>query len=274
MNSLSRVLWLRRTNIFPSAIGNRLGTTTTAKVWPSVAIVGVGQLGAAVASNLLRHNVDLTLFDVAGPANIPAELQNDLAGASWSSSAKEAAQCSEVIITALPRPEHVTAAFSGDDGILAGMRPGATWIEHSTTDFENTAVIREKVEAKGAHAVEAPLTGGMQILREGKMVAFVGADPSVFEGTIAELIALSAPRMVRCGEFGHATIIKIFSNMLCAAHDVAIGETLCTARKAGLNMKLVGVLVGGCARGCASGCAGGCVCWWVCWWVSWWVCFA
>ena len=51
--------------------------------------------------------------------------------------------------------------------------------------------------------------------------------------------ALSAPRIVRCGEFGHATIIKIFSNILCAAHDVAVGETLCVAKKAGLDMQLV-----------------------------------
>ena len=44
---------------------------------------------------------------------------------------------------------------------------------------------------------------------------------------------------MRCGEFGHATIIKIFSNILCAAHDVAVGETLCVAKKAGLDMQLV-----------------------------------
>ena len=51
--------------------------------------------------------------------------------------------------TALPRPEHVTAAFlSGDDGILAGMRPGSIWIEHSTTDFENTNRIKELVEKR------------------------------------------------------------------------------------------------------------------------------
>jgi len=100
-------------------------------------------------------------------------------------------------------------------------------------------VVREQVEALGARAVEAPLTGGMQILRAGKMVTLVGAEPEVFEGEIANLVALSAPRIVRCGTFGHATIIKIFSNILCAVHDVAVGETLCVAKKAGLDMKLV-----------------------------------
>ena len=196
-------------------------------------------MGAAVAGNLLRNGVELTLFDLAGAANVPPPLEDDLRGASWAKTAKDAAACADVVITALPRPENVTAAFHGADGILAGLRPGATWIEHSTTDFENTAKVRELVEAKGALAVEAPLTGGMQILRAGKMVTLVGADPEVFEGDIAALVALSAPRIVRCGEFGHATIIKIFSNILCAVHDVAIGETLCVAKKAGLDMKLV-----------------------------------
>ena len=213
--------------------------STSVKPWPKVAIVGVGQLGAAVAGNLLRNNVQLSLFDLAGDKNVPPPLKNALDGATWVSSAKEAAESAEVVITALPKPEHVTAAMEGDKGILAGLQEGATWIEHSTTDFENTGRLREMVEAKGGHAVEAPFTGGMQILRAGKMVTFVGADPAVFDGQIADLVALSAPRIVRCGEFGHATIIKIFSNILCAVHDVAVGEALCVCKKAGLDMKLV-----------------------------------
>ena len=219
-------------------LSRRFASTATS-LWPRVAIIGVGQLGAAVATNLVRNNVPLQLFDLTRDANVPSSLRESLSNCTWANSAREAAENADVVITALPRPEHVTAAFAGNDGILAGLQSGATWIEHSTTDFENTAVVRAVVEAKGCHAVEAPLTGGMQILREGKMVTFVGADPKVFEGDIAKLVALSAPRIVRCGEFGHATVIKIFSNILCAAHDVAVGETLCTAKKAGLDMKLV-----------------------------------
>jgi len=142
-------------------------------------------------------------------------------------------------MTALPRPEHVTAAFEGADGLLAGFSKDMTWIEHSTTDFRNTMKLKESVEAVGGHCVEAPFTGGMQILREGKMVSLVGAKPEVFEGAIADLVALSAPRLVRCGEFGHATVIKVWSNVLCAAMDVHIGEVLACCKKAGLDMNLV-----------------------------------
>ena len=66
----------------------------------------------------------------------------------------------------------------------------------------------------------------------------MGADPKVFDGQIADLVALSAPRIVRCGEFGHATVIKIYSNVLCAVHDVAIGETLSVCKKMGLDLQV------------------------------------
>ena len=209
------------------------------RAWPSVAIIGVGQMGAAVAGNLIRNNVPLTLYDLNGDKNVPQELRQSLTGAKWAKSGADAAGNAEVIITALPRPEHVSAAFESPGGLLEGIKPGTVWIEHSTTDFRNTLRVKRLVEAKGCHAVEAPLTGGMQLLRAGKMVSLIGADPAVFEGRIASLIALSAPRLVRCGQFGHATIIKIHSNILCALHDAAMGEALCVAKKAGLDMKLV-----------------------------------
>lgn len=196
--------------------------------------------GAAVAGNLLKHGIETTLFDINKDANVPEALRkaNVLEGAVWANSAREAAEASDVVLTALPRPEHVSAAFAGDDGILAGISPGMTWIEHSTTDFLNTLQLKSAVEAKGAHCVEAPFTGGMQILREGKMVTLCGAQPEVLE-RVEDLIALSAPRIVRCGEFGHATVIKIWSNVLCAAMDVHIGECLASCKKAGLDLQLV-----------------------------------
>jgi len=214
---------------------------STSSMPRTVSIIGVGQLGAAVAGNLVRNGIKPTLFDLQGEKNVPHEIRESIEGSTWVSSGKEAAEASEVVITALPKPEHVTSAFHAPEGILAANSlRGKVWLEHSTTDFENTLKIKELVETRGMHCVEAPLTGGMQILRAGKMVALVGADPEILDQRgIAELISLSAPRIVRCGEFGHATIIKIFSNILCAAHDVAIGETLCVAKKAGLDMKLV-----------------------------------
>jgi len=183
-------------------------------------------------------------YDLRGEASVRHFLDQ---GALWASSPRELAERCEVVMTGLPRPEHVSAAMGlpeqadGDvspDGILAGLQPGAVWIEHSTTDFNNTVRIRAEVEKRGAKAVAAPVTGGMQILKAGKMVALVGAEEDVFE-QVKPLISLSAPRIVRCGDFGHETVVKILTNMLCAVQDCAMGEAMMIAKKSGVDMKLL-----------------------------------
>eukprot|EP00451_Oxyrrhis_marina_P002936 CAMPEP_0204271124 /NCGR_PEP_ID=MMETSP0468-20130131/19280_1 /ASSEMBLY_ACC=CAM_ASM_000383 /TAXON_ID=2969 /ORGANISM="Oxyrrhis marina" /LENGTH=335 /DNA_ID=CAMNT_0051246741 /DNA_START=36 /DNA_END=1043 /DNA_ORIENTATION=+ len=201
-----------------------------------VGIVGMGRLGSAVAGNLLRGGARVTVYDLAGPS-VCTGIRD--AGATWARSAREVAEQSpDAVITALPRPEHVTAAMEADNGILEGLQAGSTWIEHSTTDFENTLRIKEKVEGRGAHAMEAPLTGGMTVLKQGKMVTLVGADAEVLERN-RPLLAMSCQRIVPCGPFGHATIVKLLSNMLCAVNDVAMGEAMVLAKKSGVDMKLM-----------------------------------
>eukprot|EP00930_Biecheleria_cincta_P093226 TRINITY_DN8344_c0_g3_i1.p1 TRINITY_DN8344_c0_g3~~TRINITY_DN8344_c0_g3_i1.p1 ORF type:complete len:376 (+),score=60.56 TRINITY_DN8344_c0_g3_i1:78-1205(+) len=215
--------------------------TTPAVEWPKpgrVGMIGIGQLGSAVTINLLRAGLSPVLFDVKGPSIAQHFLDQ---GATWAPSAKALAEQCDVVMTGLPRPEHVSAAMGLDgssDGILAGLQPGSVWIEHSTTDFENTLKIRAEVEKRGCKAVAAPVTGGMQILKVGKMVALVGADEETFN-RVKPLISLSAPRIVRCGEFGHETVIKILTNMLCAVQDCAMGEAMMIAKKSGVDMKLL-----------------------------------
>mmetsp|Transcript_93634 Transcript_93634/g.166607 ORF Transcript_93634/g.166607 Transcript_93634/m.166607 type:complete len:374 (+) Transcript_93634:67-1188(+) len=213
--------------------------------WPKpgrVGMIGIGQLGAAVTGNLIRAGLNPVLYDVKGESVAKQFLEN---GAIWAPSAKALAEQCDVIITGLPRPEHVSAAMGisedgqvSSDGILAGLQPGSVWIEHSTTDFENTMRIREEIEKRGCKAVAAPVTGGMQILKVGKMVALVGADEETFQ-RVKPLISLSAPRIVRCGEFGHETVVKILTNMLCAVQDCAMGEAMMIAKKSGVDMKLL-----------------------------------
>eukprot|EP00440_Ansanella_granifera_P056756 gb/GFBE01061516.1/.p1 GENE.gb/GFBE01061516.1/~~gb/GFBE01061516.1/.p1 ORF type:complete len:368 (+),score=103.44 gb/GFBE01061516.1/:1-1104(+) len=209
--------------------------------WPKagrVGMVGIGQLGQAVTGNLLRAGLQPVLFDVKGESIARPFLEQ---GATWAPSARALAEQCDVVLTGLPRPEHVSAAMGMDgnpDGILAGLKPGSVWIEHSTTDFENTMKIRDEVEKRGCKAVSAPVTGGMQILKVGKMVALVGSDEETFE-RVKPLISLSAPRIVRCGEFGHETVVKILTNMLCAVQDCAMGEVMMIAKKSGVDMKLL-----------------------------------
>lgn len=206
-------------------------------------MVGVGELGRAVTGNLIRAGLNPVLYDIQGPKVADDFLSQ---GATWANNARELAEQCDVVLTGLPRPEHVSAAMGikgdgeiSDDGILAGLKKDSVWIEHSTTDFENTLKIREEVEKRGAKAVAAPVTGGMQILKVGKMVALVGCDDEDLFKQVSPLIALSAPRIIRCGEFGHETVVKITTNMLCAVQDCAMGEVMMMCKKSGVDMKLL-----------------------------------
>ena len=60
---------------------------------------------------------------------------------------------------------------------------------------------------------------------------------------VEPLIALSAPRIVRCGDFGHETVVKILTNMLCAVQDCAMGEVMMIAKKCGVDLKLLLILI-------------------------------
>ena len=80
------------------------------------------------------------------------------------------------VFTALPMPQHVKAVFEGEEGLLAGMREGKVWIDHSTTDYEQTVELNSEVLKKGGRMLEAPVTGGLEALKKGQMTVFLAGD--------------------------------------------------------------------------------------------------
>ncbi len=81
----------------------------------------------------------------------------------------------------MPKPPNVKAAFEGPDGILSGLSRGKIWVDHSTTDFKQSKEFEAAAKEKGASFLEAPITGGMDALRKGQMVAHVGGDREAFD---------------------------------------------------------------------------------------------
>ena len=82
----------------------------------------------------------------------------------------------DVVFTALPMPQHVKAVFEGSEGLLAGMSEGKVWIDHSTTDYEQTVDLNAEVVKKGGRMLEAPVTGGLEALKKGQMTVFMAGD--------------------------------------------------------------------------------------------------
>ena len=196
-----------------------------------VGFIGLGHLGGHLAMNLVRAGFDVTVHDLE-PDRAAALLD---AGAAWSAGPRELAGRSETVITCLPSPAAVTAVMEGDDGVLAGLRAGGTWIDTSTSDQQVTARIATLAEGQEVAVLEAPVTGGVHLAASGEITVIAGGDPAVFERHREVLSALGG-RVFYVGPLGNATTIKVVTNMLAFAHLVAAGEALMLLKRAGLDL--------------------------------------
>eukprot|EP00088_Acartia_fossae_P053211 TRINITY_DN6042_c0_g1_i1.p1 TRINITY_DN6042_c0_g1~~TRINITY_DN6042_c0_g1_i1.p1 ORF type:complete len:354 (+),score=66.71 TRINITY_DN6042_c0_g1_i1:18-1079(+) len=195
-----------------------------------VGIIGLGNVGNAVAKNLQKagYNIAAVLdtdaarlkeFDCAKPEN-PRALTEQV----------------DVVFTALPMPPHVKSVFEGDAGLLAGMTEGKIWIDHSTTDYEQTEGMNDLVKEKGGLMLEAPVTGGLEALKKGQMTVFMAGEKNLAEEMRPMLEEIYC-NVLYTGKMGTALIPKVLSNMLTCVHNLAMGEVFMIAKRAGVDMR-------------------------------------
>jgi 3-hydroxyisobutyrate dehydrogenase len=196
--------------------------------------IGLGNLGFHLAKNLLRGGGPLTVHDL----NREAAAGLLAAGAVWGASPQAvAAQCDSVF-TCLPSSKAVSLVVSGEQGILAGLQPGRTWIDMSTNDRTETLRLAALAAEKGCHALEAPVTGGVHKAAAGNITVLVGGEEAVYQAHLPALQAMGNP-VLYMGQLGNAAIIKVITNMLAFIHLVAAGEALMLAKRGGLDLAQV-----------------------------------
>ncbi|XP_071517574.1 2-hydroxy-3-oxopropionate reductase-like [Panulirus ornatus] len=207
------------------------GIATATKA-TKIGVVGCGRVGTSMSHNLTREGFRVVAaFDV-DPTRYAALPQ----GIAQASSPREVTQMVDVVFTGLARPSDVREAVEGPDGILAGLSKDKVWIDHSTTDCEKTKEYSVEAQTKGAHVLEAPLTGGLEPLRKGSMVTHVGGDKTVADAMTLILDA-SCCKVFYVGEIGNAMIVKVTTNMLAMVNVIAMGEVLLIAKRAGMNLR-------------------------------------
>jgi 3-hydroxyisobutyrate dehydrogenase len=193
--------------------------------------VGLGHLGAQLAGNLLREGFALTVHDRNPRAAEPLLAK----GAHWADSPKAVAERSDAVITCLPSPAVSEQVLTGSDGILAGLRPGGTWIEMSTLGRDEIQRLAGVAEAKGIAVLESPVTGGVHKAAAGEITVLVGGDKALFERHKAAFEAMGG-QIFHMGPLGSAAVIKVITNMLAFIHLVADGEALMLAKRGGLDL--------------------------------------
>lgn len=195
------------------------------------AFIGLGNLGANLAACLRRAGFTLAVHD----SNIEAAEPLLALGATWAGNPREAAAASDAVITCLPSPRVSEAVLTGPDGILAGMKPGGTWIEMSTLDRDSILRLAHIAAERKVATLEAPVTGGVHLAATGAVTVLAGGDARVFLAHEPALKAMGK-RLLHMGPLGSAAVIKVITNMLAFIHLVAAGEALMLAKRGGLDL--------------------------------------
>ncbi len=193
--------------------------------------IGLGNVGSKLAASLLRNGFDLTVRDL----NKDAAKTLLEGGAHWAESGKLLAEAVDIVITCLPSPAIVAQVMEAENGIIAGLSKGKMWIEMSTTDVAEVKRLAKLVEAKGANALEAPVSGGCHRAASGNIAIFIGGERAAFERALPALTAIGR-NILHVGELGSASALKVVTNYLAFVNLVSVGEALTVCKLAGLDM--------------------------------------
>lgn len=194
-------------------------------------VIGLGNLGGKLAGSLLRNGFDLAVHDLDRTA---ATALCDR-GARWAGSPQALASTCDLIITCLPSPVASAAVMEAEDGVLAGLAPGKIWLEMSTTDAAEIRRLAARVAAKGAAAVDCPVSGGVHRAATGNISVFAGCDRETFERILPVLTVLGR-RVLHTGPLGTASILKVMTNYLATANLLTLCEALVTMKAAGMDL--------------------------------------
>lgn len=196
-----------------------------------IGFIGLGNVGGKLAGSLIRNGHTVTVRDLDQAAAQPFLDK----GAAWGESPKAMIEACDTVITCLPSPAASAAVMEAEDGILAGMGPGKTWLEMSTTDEEEVKRLGALVIAKGGAAVDCPVSGGCHRADTGNISIFAGCERETFEHVLPVLKSLGR-RILHTGPLGSASVLKVMTNYLATANLITCCEALVTMKAAGVDL--------------------------------------
>jgi 3-hydroxyisobutyrate dehydrogenase-like beta-hydroxyacid dehydrogenase len=195
-----------------------------------VGFIGLGTMGGKMAANILTAGYKVVVHDLHRQS-AGHHLQ---AGAEWADTPRALAERSDVIFTSLPEPADVESVSLGRDGLIEGVRDGAVYFDLSTNAQSVVKKIHEAFAAKGAHMLDAPVSGGPSGAASRKMAIWVGGDRAAYDRYKAVLDAMG-DRAAYIGPIGTATVAKLVHNMSGYAITCALAETFTMGVKAGMD---------------------------------------
>lgn len=193
-----------------------------------VSLIGLGIMGSRMARNLLKNNVQLTVYNRSAP---PMEALQDQ-GASTAASYAEAVADADVVITMLARPEAVEAVMLKE--ALSSMKKGAVWVDCSTVNPSFSQRSATAARQSGIRFLDAPVAGTLPQAENAELVFFVGGAAADLQ-QVESLLQYMGQKVLHIGGHTKGSAFKMLVNALLAQSMVAFSETVMLGEKMGLD---------------------------------------
>jgi 3-hydroxyisobutyrate dehydrogenase-like beta-hydroxyacid dehydrogenase len=199
-----------------------------------VGFAGLGAMGAGIAQRLADAGHTVTVWN-----RTAAKAQPLLAaGLSWAATPRELAGDADLLFTMLTDTRALDATADGEDGILAGLRPGTVWADLSTIAPDASIALAERVRDRGASFLDCPVSGSPATLAAGQMSVMVGGERAAFDHVVPVLTAIG-PKVTYIGPNGQAILTKVAINLALVVSITAFAEGVALVEKAGVDRAAV-----------------------------------
>lgn len=202
-----------------------------------IGFIGLGVMGAPMATHLARAGHRLTLLD-ADPQRAGSVAAGLGEAAQLAQTPREVALASEIVITMLPDGEVVRQVVTGKDGLVHGMRPGSLLLDTSSCEPWLTEQTGQALAAVGARMVDAPVSGAQWGAVEGKLVFMVGGAPEDL-ARVRPLFDVMGQAVFHVGPLGAGHAMKCINNCITAVTLANTAEGLVAGKRYGLDPKVM-----------------------------------
>jgi 3-hydroxyisobutyrate dehydrogenase len=194
---------------------------------PNIGFIGLGNMGAPMAANLVKSGNSVIGFDVVAAAR----QDSAQSGIEIAASAKACVEKADVVVTMLPAGDHVRSVWSE---ILPSAKRGALFIDCSTIDVTSARAAHALADERGIAALDAPVSGGVAGAKAATLTFMVGGSVEAF-GRGKPVLERMGKRVVHCGNAGNGQAAKICNNMILGASMIAVSEAFVLGEKLGLS---------------------------------------
>ena len=208
---------------------------------PNVAILGLGVMGAGMASRLLSANFPLAVYNRNREKCIPFST----AGAFIAASPREAASRAQIILSMVADDTASRDVWLGDSGALTGASPSSVLIESSTLSVGWIKELETAAAQRGCEFLDAPVTGTKPHAASGELLFLVGGSADALDAA-RPVFSVLGRDVVHLGPTGSGALMKLVNNFVCGVQAASFAEALSLIDAGGLDrVKAVSILTGG-----------------------------